>query len=336
VVLFSGWLDGARRHKVIRRREINRKSRRKVRNRFVVVEIVKIVEEMELADQLLRFQIDDRKAFNRMTGQKSRKICKTRNLFRILFTFKMFRLFNDPFFYRPSYTYAYHPSNIYNTCKVYSPYRYARTEDLFDRYLDAFEERLFSGLNREEQSGCVDSEEGARQPQSQIQSQPQRQRQPEEAPKVESANSIPAPLKADAGPSQPRQQREEQRVGQGREPEYAKSFVYQTRSTFDGENYVEEHRERVTGTDGENRTVVRRRLGDRWYENEIHTDKEGKRTERETWHNIADDEIDNFKQEWTQQRPVKTALESEPSAQPQLKPQTAVEASPEPEKPSSE
>jgi hypothetical protein len=285
-----------------------------------------------MADQLLRFEIDDRNAFNRVIGQKSRKNFKTGNLFRILFTFKMFRLFNNPFFYRPSYISAYHPSNAYSACNVYSPYRYASAAHLFDRYLDAFEERLFSGLNPEEQSGRVDWEEGAKLPQIQSQSQSQ----PDEARKAESANPISASPKADTGPSQPRQQQQEQRVGQGREPGYGRSFVYQTRSTLYGENYVEEHRERMTGTDGENCTVIRRRLGDRWYENEIHTDKEGKRTERETWHNVADEEIDNFKQEWTQQRPVKTALESEPAAQPQPKPQAVVEGSPEPEKPSSE
>jgi hypothetical protein len=72
-----------------------------------------------------------------------------------------------------------------------------------------------------------------------------------------------------------------------------------TRSRFDGRDYVEEHREKVTGADGETRTATRRRLGDRWYENEIHVDKEGKRTERETWHNVGDEDIDKFKLEWS-------------------------------------
>jgi hypothetical protein len=49
-----------------------------------------------------------------------------------------------------------------------------------------------------------------------------------------------------------------------------------------GQNYVEEHQEKVTGSDGETRIATRRHLGDRWYENEIHTDKEDKKTERET------------------------------------------------------
>jgi hypothetical protein len=36
-----------------------------------------------------------------------------------------------------------------------------------------------------------------------------------------------------------------------REPITTKQFLYQIKSTFDGQNYVEEHRERVTGHDGE-------------------------------------------------------------------------------------
>jgi hypothetical protein len=56
----------------------------------------------------------------------------------------------------------------------------------------------------------------------------------------------------------------------------------------------------VTGSDGETRIATRRRLGDRWYENEIHIDKDGKKTERETWHNVADEDIEKFKLEWTE------------------------------------
>jgi hypothetical protein len=63
------------------------------------------------------------------------------------------------------------------------------------------------------------------------------------------------------------------------------------------------------------RTVVRRRLGDRWYESETHRDKDGKETERETWHNVADDEIDGFKEEWSRKHqkpapPPQPAIES--------------------------
>jgi hypothetical protein len=56
----------------------------------------------------------------------------------------------------------------------------------------------------------------------------------------------------------------------------------------------------VTGSDGETRTATRRRLGDRCYENELHIDKDGRKTERETWHKVADEDIEKVKVERTE------------------------------------
>jgi hypothetical protein len=50
-------------------------------------------------------------------------------------------------------------------------------------------------------------------------------------------------------------------------------------------------------------------LGDRWYENEVHVDKEGKKTERETWHNVGDDDIESFTLEWNVRHPAGKSLE---------------------------
>ena len=84
------------------------------------------------------------------------------------------------------------------------------------------------------------------------------------------------------------------------------SYFYQSRSTYNGRDYVEEHRERVTDADGEH-TTLRRRLGDRWYETETHTDKDGKSTSKETWHNVPEDGIEEFKQEWEEKHGQKYA-----------------------------
>jgi hypothetical protein len=62
------------------------------------------------------------------------------------------------------------------------------------------------------------------------------------------------------------------------------------------------------------RIVTRRRLGDRWYENEVLIDKEGKKAERETWHNVGDDEIEQFKLEWNEKASKKEAKPPEPGA----------------------
>jgi hypothetical protein len=70
-----------------------------------------------------------------------------------------------------------------------------------------------------------------------------------------------------------------------------------TRSTDNGRDYVEEHREKVTGAHGETRIATRHRVGDRGYENVVLVDKDGKRTERETWHNVGDDDIEQSKLE---------------------------------------
>jgi hypothetical protein len=72
---------------------------------------------------------------------------------------------------------------------------------------------------------------------------------------------------------------------------------------------VEEHREKVTGSDGESRIATRRRLGDRWYENEVHVEKDGKRTEREMWHHVGDEDIEQFKHEWNDKQNGKTKFD---------------------------
>jgi hypothetical protein len=77
---------------------------------------------------------------------------------------------------------------------------------------------------------------------------------------------------------------------------------------FDGRDYVVEHREKVTGADGETRIATRRRLGDRWYENEVHVYKDNKKTEREIWHNVGDEDIEAFKLEWSEKYQAKAGV----------------------------
>jgi hypothetical protein len=84
---------------------------------------------------------------------------------------------------------------------------------------------------------------------------------------------------------------------------FGRQYISHTRSTFNGRDYVEEHREKVMGTDGETRIATQRRLGDRWYENKTHIDKDGKKTARETWHNAGDEDIEGFIVEWRKKHP---------------------------------
>ena len=80
---------------------------------------------------------------------------------------------------------------------------------------------------------------------------------------------------------------------------------FESHTERNGNDIVEEHRQCVTKSDGSVHVLTRRRLGDRWYENETHTDKDGKRTSKDTWHNVADDQIDSFKQEWEKRHALK-------------------------------
>ena len=78
-----------------------------------------------------------------------------------------------------------------------------------------------------------------------------------------------------------------------------KQFYYlESHSHFDGEKIVEERKEQKVDSDGNIHNSLKRRLGDRWYETEQIKDKEGKTTVKESWHNVSEEDIDNFKEEW--------------------------------------
>jgi hypothetical protein len=77
-------------------------------------------------------------------------------------------------------------------------------------------------------------------------------------------------------------------------------YQYFSSRTFNGGDYVSEHRERVVSSNGEVHIRSRRQLGNQWHEVETHTNSEGKNEERETWHNVPDEEIEKFKADWCQ------------------------------------
>jgi hypothetical protein len=203
----------------------------------------------------------------------------------------MFTLFSDPSYYRPTYW--------------FQPQYYRRQPSLFERYLDALDQRFFSILrddatellgleNRESSQKKSTSDSPTTPPTSD--STTRSSSSPDSPPPVAAAEGS----KSDATPAK---QSVPQPTGSSRQ------FISHTRSTFNGRDYVEEHREKVTGADGETRIATRRRLGDRWYENEVHVDKDGKRTERETWHNVGDEDIEGFKVEWNDKQSGKAKFD---------------------------
>jgi hypothetical protein len=178
---------------------------------------------------------------------------------------------------------------------------------LFERYLDALDQRFFTMLSDdarellglEKQKAPEESKATASTPGSESAPAPEAKPDAPDAPAAPAAEA-----KAETPAQRPARQ----------VPQYAKQYVSHTRSTFNGRDYVEEHREKVTGADGETRIATRRRLGDRWYENEVHVDKDGKKTERETWHNVGDEDIEAFKLEWSEKQGVKAG--EKPAAAP--------------------
>lgn len=75
-------------------------------------------------------------------------------------------------------------------------------------------------------------------------------------------------------------------------------YVYRSSYSSNGDDVVEERHEEVTEEDGSTRCTTKRRLGDRWCEKEVHTDKDGQQTSKETWYNVPEDQIEAFKKEW--------------------------------------
>ena len=81
-------------------------------------------------------------------------------------------------------------------------------------------------------------------------------------------------------------------------PPGCQQYFFQSSYSSNGDNVIEERRESITDEDGSVRSTTKRRLGDRWCESEVHTDKDGKQTSKDTWYNVPEDQIENFKTEW--------------------------------------
>ena len=75
-------------------------------------------------------------------------------------------------------------------------------------------------------------------------------------------------------------------------------YYFESHSRFDGENLIEERKERTIDSEGKVHQSLKRILGDQWYETEQIEDKDGQIQNKETWHNVSEDDIENFKKEW--------------------------------------
>jgi hypothetical protein len=81
-------------------------------------------------------------------------------------------------------------------------------------------------------------------------------------------------------------------------PSFRKYFSESRSSRLNGGDVVEERRERIANADGETRTVTMRRIGDRWHQEEIISDRDGKTSKKDSWHNIPESQMEQFSVEW--------------------------------------
>lgn len=85
-------------------------------------------------------------------------------------------------------------------------------------------------------------------------------------------------------------------------------YCIESHSIFDGEKIVEERKTQQIDSEGRHHRSIKRRLGDQWYESEEIKDCEGKVSVKESWHNVSEEEIDKFKEEWISKSGYKPEL----------------------------
>jgi hypothetical protein len=230
------------------------------------------------------------------------KVVKMFELSHFIFQ-KMFSLFWDQPIYRTYY--ACDPGEL-------------RRRQQRSRYLNYLQNQLASLVNDEsddfwdapprarqdaKNETPAQSESPSSQPQQQQQQQQQQHQQQQQQAPAESAESAESPRT----PDETRRDTPKPRLTE---------YRYQSSTRYNGGDYVEEHRERYVAGDGSVHIRSRRRLGDKWHETEDHTDADGKSTQREIWHNVPDDQIDSFKQEWCDRHNPKPAIEQQSSGSP--------------------
>lgn len=87
-----------------------------------------------------------------------------------------------------------------------------------------------------------------------------------------------------------------------KQTETSRTFSSIKRSFMNGPHMIEEYREKSVGADGEKHEVTTRRLGNKWVQIDTTTDKEGKKTIKEKWHNVSENQEEEFKKKWEEHR----------------------------------
>ena len=200
----------------------------------------------------------------------------------------MFGLFSDPFDYR------YAPKHVVRAYDPFFGYYYKPVGKNYDPFginsLGAYMHAMDQAFNQ--MFGYYDEED-----EEQETSQEKKETQNKEE-KVENINTQETNTKENDNKVNTETPKKE--VKKTEQPHYwSRSSVFSSHSSGGVEEIREKTYDSKTGETVESQT---RRIGDRWCRIDTVTDKEGSSKSKETWHNVADDEMEKFKKEWVSRR----------------------------------
>lgn len=75
-------------------------------------------------------------------------------------------------------------------------------------------------------------------------------------------------------------------------------YYFESHSRFDSEKFIEEKKEQTIDSECKIHHSLKRRIDDKLYETEQIEDENGQVVNKETWHNVSEDEVEKFKQKW--------------------------------------
>ena len=193
------------------------------------------------------------------------------------------------FGYNPFYDdyYYYRPIRVYNPFNSMSRYM-TRLEDRMNSiFNDIFEEEFYNALedkSKENDKGNKGNKENKENKESEISKEV----------KETQRNIV-------------KSKEEEKEKEKPESNYYYKTFSTTRNYSHNGKDKFEEIREQTS--DGNNTYISKiKRIGNRWVQVDEVVDKEGKKTTKETWHNISENEIESFEDEWNLRKGIESGI----------------------------
>lgn len=202
------------------------------------------------------------------------------------------------FGYNPFYDdyYYYRPLRVYNPFNSMSRYMNRLEDRMNSIFSDLFEEEFYKAFETQSKSKSKENKENK-----------ENQKDNKENKESEISKEI---------------KETQQNIVKSKEEEKRQltpNYYYKTYSTtrnycHNGKDKFEEIREQTS--DGDKTYISKiKRIDNRWVQVDEVIDKEGKKTTKETWHNISENEIESFENEWN----LRKGIEAESNPIPQIK-----------------